>query len=253
MNAIYTIAINAVRQTIRQRLFYNVVLFGMALVLLAMVVSNITFGFPDRVVRSIGLSGVSIASCLMALLVGVSLVHQEIESKTLFVLLTRPVSRWQYVVGRFVGLVVTIAGMILALSLVFLVVLAMVGGTIGVRDLVALAMTVPEATVIGAVAIAISCFSTPTLGTGMAIGVWIIGASGDDLVRLTADQGGLNQLAKAVSYLFPAMARFDFREVVVYQLDFAVSEPLWALLYGFTYATAVVALASVILSRREMV
>jgi ABC-type transport system involved in multi-copper enzyme maturation permease subunit len=253
VNAIYAIAINTVRQTVRQRLFYNVVLFGLGLVLLAMVVSNITFGFPDRVVRSIGLSGVSIASCLMALLVGVSLVHQEIESKTLFVLLTRPLARWQYVSGRFLGLLIAIVAMTVALSVVFLVVLSMVGGSVSGNDLVALGMVVPEAAVLGAIGVAISCFSTPTLGTGIALGVWIIGASSDDLVRLTAGQDGVNHLAKVVWYVFPAMARFDFREAVVYQLELTPSEPLWALAYGFTYTLAVVSLASLVIARREMV
>ena len=171
MSSIWMIATNTVRQTVRQRLFYNVLLFGVGLVLLAMVVSGITFGYADRVVRSIGLSGVSIAVCLMALLVGVSLVHQEIDRKTLFVLLTRPLDRWQYVLGRFVGLFLTISGMTVGLSIIFsIVLLATPRGALGSADAVALAMAVVEGCVIGSVALAISCFSTPTIGTGMGWG-----------------------------------------------------------------------------------
>ena len=125
MNALWMIASNTVRQTVRQRLFYNVALFGVGMVVLAMIVSNITFGFPDRVVRSIGLSGVTFAVDLMALLVGVTLVHQEIDKKTLFVLLTRPLTRWQYVAGRFLGLFLTIVAMTVGLGLAFAAVLAL--------------------------------------------------------------------------------------------------------------------------------
>jgi Cu-processing system permease protein len=253
MNALWMIASNTVRQTVRQRLFYNVALFGVGMVVLAMIVSNITFGFPDRVVRSIGLSGVTFAVDLMALLVGVTLVHQEIDKKTLFVLLTRPLTRWQYVAGRFLGLFLTIVAMTVGLGLAFAAVLSLSRGSLGPGDVTALVTTIPEAAVLGAVGVAISCFSTPTIGTGMGIGVWIIGASSDDLVRLTADQGAANELAKVVSYVFPALARFNFREAVVYQLDIQMADVLGACLYGMCYTGAVVALASIILSRREMV
>ena len=87
---IIAVAQNTFRQTLRERLFLNIIIFGVFMILLAMVLANITFGYPDRVVRSIGLSGISIAANLVALLVGVSLIHQEIDRKTLFVVLTRP-------------------------------------------------------------------------------------------------------------------------------------------------------------------
>ena len=85
MNPILVIAGNTLRQTVRQRLFLNIGIFGIGMVLLAMLVGSITYGFPDRVVRSIGLSGVTIAVDLMALLLGVGLIHEEIDRKTLFV------------------------------------------------------------------------------------------------------------------------------------------------------------------------
>lgn len=255
MNAVWVIASNAFRQTLRQRLFYNVAVFGVGMLLLSMLVGILTFGYPDRVVRSIGLSGVSISLNLIALLVGVSLIHQEIDKKTLFVVLTRPVRAWQYVLGRYLGLVLTLIVACLGLALVFFLTLTLVAGTVGVRDLIALAATIPEAAVIGAIGIMLSAFSTPTLSAGIGLGLWIACTALDDFVRLAEKaQAELTLLiAKVASFVLPNLSRFNFREVAIYQSAIPTSEVVFAMVYGALYALALVAVASAILSRREMI
>lgn len=253
MRQILLIASNTFRQTVRQRLFYNVVLFGIGMVVFAMVVSRITFGYPDRVVRSIGLSGVSMALDLMALLIGVSLIHQEIDRKTLFVLLTRPLTHFQYTAGRYVGLLSALLVISIGLSLVFVFVLIMSRGTLSTQDLLALSVSFLEALVVGSIALVLSAFTTPTLGAGIGLGIWIVSSTTDDLIRLLKDDPLSQQMAEILSYVFPSLARFNFREAAVYQI--AVSWQDWAgvaLLSGI-YTAALVCLASLILSRREMV
>lgn len=254
MNAVWVIATNSFRQTVRQRLFYNVAVFGVGMVLLGMVVGNLTFGYPDRVVRSIGLSGVSIALNLIALLVGVSLIHQEIDRKTLFVVFTRPVRTWQYVLGRYLGLVFTVLLAGVALAVVFFGVLLSVEGVPSAQDVIALTAALPEAAILGGVGLVLSAFSTPTLSAGIGLGAWITCASLDDFVRLAekAQAESTASIARFVSFVLPNLARFNFREVAIYQQAPPIPEFFSALLYGGVYALALVALSSVILSRREM-
>ncbi|MCC7380261.1 MAG: ABC transporter permease [Deltaproteobacteria bacterium] len=253
MTAIVAIAGNTVRQVVRQRLFYNVVLFGVGLVLFSMVVGSLTFGYSQRVVRSIGLSGVVLALDLMAVLAGVTLVHQEIERKTLFVVLTRPVDRWQYVFGRFLGLLLALVTSWVGLVAVFLLTLLGARGTPTGADLAALAAGVPEAAVLAGVGLVISTFSTPTVGTGMALGLWVVASTTDDLLRLTKDDVLLRPIAHVIYYLLPCLDHFDFRELAVYQLPVVPGELLWAYGYGSMYVVVLVALGGMILSRREMV
>ena len=254
MTQILAIAHNTFRQTVRQRLFYNVIIFGVFLLILGMIIGTLTFGYPDRVVRSIGLSGSVIALDLMALLVGVSLIHQEIERKTLFVVLTRPLRRWQYALGRYLGLVATLFVSMLGLSVIYCVVLVLVAGTPAVGDFIALGLGVAEASVIGGMALVLSAFSTPTLSAGMGLGLWIAGATTDALVRLTRDAGEIpHAIAKVVSFVLPAMSRFNFRDLAVYQQPIPTSDVFGALVYAALYSTALVALASAVLSRRQMV
>lgn len=250
---ILSIASNSVREIVRQRLFSNVIVFGVGLLMLAVVVSNITYGYPDRVVRSIGLGGVAIATNLMSLLVGVSIVHREIEQKTLLVVLTRPVERWEYVVGRYLGLVSTLALVVFGFSVIFCLVLLYVNGTPSVQDGVALGMSFVEACVLGAFAVVLSSFSTPSLSAGIGLGFWIACASADDLVNLTekADPG-VKMLSKAIATILPNFARFNFREAAVYADPLPWGTVAWAGVYGILYAIAFVSLASGILSRREM-
>lgn len=254
MNAIFVIATNTFRQTVRQRIFYNIAIFGVGMLLLSMVIGNLTYGYPDRVVRSIGLAGVAIATDLIALLVGVTLIHQEIDRKTLFVVLVRPVRRSSYVWGRYLGLIATLALTLVGLSLAFFVTLLGVQGEIRSGDIVALSAALPEAAIIGGIGLALSAFSTPTLSAGLGIGVWLLGAVTDDFVRLTEKSDELTKaVAKVAYYVFPSLARFNFRELAIYQTSVVPSEYLGSFAYGVVYCVVLGSIASIILTRREMV
>ncbi len=255
MNSILLVASNTLRQTIRQRLFFNIAVFGVGMLALSVVVSFLTYGYPYRVVRSLGLSGVSLALDLMALFLSVSLVHQEIDRKTLFVVLTRPLTRAEYVIGRFTGLIYALVLVLLGFSAAFIAALVTCGGTPSVQDGVALAACLPEAAILAAFGLILSCFSTPTLSAGIGLGFWVASTTTDDLVRLTenAEDPVSHFVAKVVFYVLPAFSRFDFREQAVYADSVLMADVAFVFLYGFVYAAALVLLASIVLSRREMV
>ena len=254
MRPIYIIALNTLRQTIRQRLFFNVAIFGVGMLILSMVLGQITFGYPDRVVRTIGLSGSVIALDLIGLLVGVTLIHQEIDRKTLFVVLTRPVGRGQYVLGRYLGLLMALALALSGFMLVFSATIVAVGGSVTWTDMIALGLAFPEAMLIGGIGIVLSSFSTPTLSAGIGLGAWIASATTDDLLRFSAkSEPFVQSLVKVVYYVLPSLERLNFREAAIYHSTVAVNDFALALLYGVVYAGVLVAIAIVILSRREMV
>jgi ABC-type transport system involved in multi-copper enzyme maturation permease subunit len=254
MNAIFVVASNTFRQTVRERLFFNILVFAVGMILMAMTISNLTFGYPERVVRSIGLSGISIALDLMALLLGVSLVHQEIDKKTLFVVLTRPLRRWQYVIGRYLGMVLALAMTAAGLTVILCATLLSVPpAKPSLNDLFALGAQLVEACVIGGIGLVLSTYSTPTLSAGIGIGLWLCGATTDDFVRLAVkSQAAVKPLAWALYYLLPALARFNFREAAVYGSPVSLGDFAATALYGVGYASFLVLLASIVLGRREM-
>ncbi|MBK6683069.1 MAG: ABC transporter permease subunit [Deltaproteobacteria bacterium] len=254
MNSIWRIATNTLRQTVRERLFFNILIFGLAMILLSLVVGNLTYGSIFRVVRSIGLTGVTLAVDLIALLVAVSLVHQEIDRKTLFVVLVRPIARWQYIVGRYLGLMLAVGSALAGFSAIYLLAVVIGMGTPSSKDALALLMILPEASVLGAFGIMLSSFSTPTLSAGVGLGFWIAATAVDDFVRLTADApDSLKVLARGIYYALPAFERFDFRQAALYDLPVDATLVFSSAAYGICYALALVSLAALILSRREMV
>jgi hypothetical protein len=128
------------------------------------------------------------------------------------------------------------------------------GGTASTSDVAALAMALPEASVIAGIGVVISCFSTPGVGTGMGLGIWLAAATTDDLVRLTTRSNELTRLvAKMVYCVLPSLERFDFRESAVYGQAIAMPDLLLTASYGVMYSLALALLASLVLSRRQMV
>lgn len=253
MSSIWLIATNTLRESVRKRLFLNVLIFGIGMVLFAMVASNLTIGVPARVVRSIGLSGTSVALNLLTMLLGVGLIHSEIDKQTLFVVLTRPVDRWQYVSGRYLGLAMSSALVAVGFTLAHIVVLVALGEP-NWRDFLALGASWVEAVVLGGFALVLSAFSTPSLSAGVCLGFWVVCTASDDLVGLTRKAEPTTRiLAEAVHYLLPAFSRFNFREVAIYGDGI---DP-WALAhvsgYGLGYVVLFTILASLILQRRDMV
>jgi ABC-type transport system involved in multi-copper enzyme maturation permease subunit len=254
MTRIYLVAQNTFRQVLRQRLFLNIVIFGVGMVALAVVVSNITFGYQSRVIRSIGLSGITLAVDMMALLVAVGLIQGEIERKTLFVLLSQPISRTQYVLGRFAGLAATLAMVAVAFAGIFAFSLVLGRASIQVVDVVALAGGYVEALLLASFGLVLSAFTTPTLAAGIGLGFWIAASTTDDLVNLVrATEGGNQQLALFISWALPNLQRLNFREFAVY--GEAVDAGLFAasILYGLLWTAAFLVLSSLILRQRQMV
>ncbi|MEM1023885.1 MAG: ABC transporter permease subunit [Myxococcota bacterium] len=263
MSVVGLVAGNTIRQIVRQRTFFNVFIFGLGMVIVALVVSNITFGYRDQVVRSIGLSGVILAVDLMALLLSIGLIHAELDRKTLFVVMTRPVTRTAYVLGRALGLFAVLSMAMASFGLVVLLTLLSVGGAPTLHDVYALSGGLVEAGILGSFGLVLSAFTTPMLGTGIGLGFWIAASTTDDLVRLARLKGdnsmgealhsGNETMAQALSYVLPNFQVLNFRTEAVYRLTIPGDEFAWALVYGVLWIVGFLLLAGLILSRRELV
>ena len=253
MKTIYLIASNTVREVVRQRIFANITIFGVVMLVFALAVSNITFGFPDRVVRSVGLAGASIATSLMSLLLAVGIIHREIDRQTLFVVLTRPVARWQYATGRYLGLVAVLLGVVLGFAGVFTLMLGVVGGSPSWADGITFGMCYVEAAVLAGFGLVLSSFSTPTLSAGIGLGFWLACLGVDDLLHLSEKASPvIRGLSVCIVYALPSFSRFNFREAAVYGDDVALGTLMWSAGYGLLYAVGFVLLAGAVLERREL-
>ncbi len=252
MSNVRLIASHTFRQVIRQKAFLNVGLFGLGMVILAVVVASLTYGDPARVVRSIGLSGVVGATDLLAILLGASLIYRDIEDKTLYIIFARPVHRWQYLLGRHLGLFAASALVLVGFSLCLLVAMAIGGDSFSIRDVKALLAALGEVSFMAAVGLSISTVMAPSLGVGVGLSLWVAAASADDLQRLMSQQkDAVAPLLETFFSLLPQLVWFDLRSAAVHGFDIAMSQVAIAWLYGALYTIAFLGLGLWMLSRRE--
>ncbi len=251
---IWAIAVNTFREAIRDKVLYNILFFALVVILLSVTISNLTLGQRVKIIQDVGLASMSFFGLLMAIFVGIQLVYKEIQRRTVYVLLSKPVTRFQFLMGKYLGLAVTIVVNVLLMTVPFLLILASAEGfkpSLGLAAAVFLILV--ELMLVTAVALFFSTFSTPTLSAMFTLGVWIIGHLSSDLRILGAASGapGVKELTTAVYYLVPNLNNFNLKTEAVYGLPIAPGFVIFAVLYGILYTALLLLAATVVFRRRD--
>lgn len=257
MRKIAAIALVTVREALRQKLAVNLLVFAVALLGASYTISTLTFGEMYRIIVNLGLSAMEVFGTLIAAFLGAGLVARDVERRSLYPIITKPVSRAQYVVGRYLGLVATTSLNLLVMALTFSLVLALYTGGLGFLSgtpllIVLLAMAIQFA-MVGAIATFFSAFSTATLAAIFTLALVVAGHVAVDMVRYWAKEGGaVATLGRAAYAVLPNLQALDLKEAMVYrdavQLSFAWS----GVGYGLLYSAGVLALAAAVFSRRDL-
>ncbi len=251
---ILAIAGNTFREAIRDRVLYNLVVFVLLITACAILLGELTAGQEARTIVNIGLNAMLIFGTFIAIFVGVGLVSKEIEKRTVFNIFSKPVNRTEFIIGKFFGLCLTllinVAVMGIGVSLALLYV--------GDRSLAgtiwpAIALIFVELTITTAVATMFSSFSTPALSALLTFFVFIIGHMSASLRELAA---GMNSRSaafvfEAIYYVLPNLALFSFRTEAANSLVPNASMIAYGLVYAVMYSIILLALTSMIFSRRN--
>ncbi len=213
MNRIGYVAFNTFREAVRDRVLYNLIAFALLLSGAAVLVGEISIDIERLVVVNLGLTAVSLFGVVIAIFMGIGLVSKEIEKKTLYTVLSRPVRRWEFVVGKFFGLTGTLVVNTFFMAIGVFLALLYVAHKFERADvlvLLALYFIVLEFFVVCALALFFSSFSTPIMSAVFTFALFVIGSLADDLrnfARIT--QGAAGVLAKAIAYLVPNFSAFN--------------------------------------------
>lgn len=251
---ILAIAGNTFREAIRDRVLYNLVVFVLLITACAILLGELSAGQEARTIVNIGLNAMLIFGTFIAIFVGVGLVSKEIEKRTVFNIFSKPVNRTEFIIGKFFGLCLTllinVAVMGIGVSLALLYV--------GDRSLAgtiwpAIALIFVELTITTAVATMFSSFSTPALSALLTFFVFIIGHMSASLRELAA---GMNSRSaafvfEAIYYVLPNLALFSFRTEAANSLVPNASMIAYGLVYAVMYSIILLALTSMIFSRRN--
>ncbi len=257
MRKIVEIAKVTVREALRQKLAVNLLVFAVALVASSVVISSLTFGEQYRIIVDIGLTAMEVFGTLIAVFLGAGLVAGDVQRRTVYAIVAKPVSRTQYVLGRYLGLVATTTLNLAVMALVFVAVLAVyLGGLAFVREtplLVTLASLALQFAMIGAVAVLFSSFSTATLSAIFTLSLAAAGHLASDLVAYWGKQGGASRLVGQLVYvLVPNLEALNLKEAMVYNDPLPARFLAVGFGYGVLYAAAVVAFSAGIFARRDL-
>jgi ABC-type transport system involved in multi-copper enzyme maturation permease subunit len=251
------VALNTFREAVRDRVLYNLIFFALMMMGAAVLVGQISIGIERVVIINLGLSAISIFGLVMALFIGVGLVSKEIEKRTLYSLLAKPIRRWEFLVGKYAGLLLTLVVNTTFMTLALAVALLYVGRSFLRTDasiLVAIYFILLELALVTALALFFSCFSSPMLSTLFTLGIYITGIFSKDIREVGALTGnvGLNGVTLAIYYLVPNFHNFN----AIAAAGHGESIPLWLVgentLYAALYITLLLLAASAVFSQRNL-
>ncbi len=239
----------------RDRILYLLFFFAALGIAASRVLAVLTVGDRVKIIKDIGLASISLFGVLMAILIGTGLVYKEIDKKTIYTLLAKPLHRAEFILGKFLGLVLTLFVMTAAMTLIFLAIvyahtLKIEGGL-----LVAVAYIFLELVLITAVAILFSSFSTPILSSLFALAFTIIGhlSWGLELIIKKMEAGAGKVLVQGLYMILPDLENFNFKTEVVHGLPIPPGIYLSSFLYGVCYTAFILGLAVLIFRRRDFI
>lgn len=247
------IALNGFRESRRNRVSVVVAFFAAGLLLCSTLITDVAVYTFERVLTDVGLGAMTIALVLLTIFLSSSQLSREIERKTLFLVVTKPVSRSTFLLGRFAGNLLTVAALLAAMTVVFLIQVRVFGNPITASQLVAVAMLLVELVVVSSVGFLMSSFAGQTVSGIVTTGLFFAGHLSQDLYELSsrAKVPALQILGKITYYLLPNLDRLNYRPMAAYNLVPAASETTRAVAYGAGYAAIMLCLAVIIFNRRD--
>lgn len=251
------VALNTFREAVRDRVLYNLVFFALLMIAASVAVGQISIGIEQTVIVSLGLSAISVIGLLISVFLGVALVSKEMDKRTLYTLLAKPVRRWEFLLGKFGGLVLTLAVNTAAMALGLLLAMLYVKHSLERSDavvLVAVYFILLKLALIVALALLFSCFTTPLLAILFTVGLYIAGLYVQELRNLPIEvmSPAMSAFTKWISYLLPNFENFNVMAMAAHGRAVPGALILQNTLYTVVYCTIVLTAAAAVFSRRNL-
>jgi ABC-type transport system involved in multi-copper enzyme maturation permease subunit len=251
------VALNTFREAVRDRVLYNLVFFALLMMGAAIIVGEISIGIERIVIVSLGLSAISFVGLLMAVFIGVGLVSKEMDKRTIYAVLAKPVRRWEFLVGKFGGLIFTLAVNTAAMSAGLFLALLYVAHALQRSDavlLLAVYFILLKLAIVVALALLFSCSTTSLLSILYCTGFYIAGSFVQQMRTLRTDLIGHATAAfmRWLSYLLPNFENFNVTGAVAHGVPVPPALILQNTLYAAIYCAIVLAAAAVIFSRKNL-
>ena len=251
---LWALMLNTFKATVRDRVLLNILVFAVALMALSVGVSDWSLGQQVKVVKDFGLSAMSIFGLLIALFIGLRLMVQELEEGTIYILASKPVARHEIVLGKFLGLALTLAVNVILMTLALWGAALLMEGRVDLGLLPAVVLIYVEILIVVAFALFYASFAKPMLAALFTLGTYAVGhLSGflHDYVRLYPDRG-FHWLFRVIHAVAPNLEKLNLKMAVVEGLARPPHAVLYGLIYGVCYLGVVLFFTVWIFQRKDL-
>lgn len=251
---IWAIAANSFREVIRDRILYFIGFFALLMAFAWRLLPEIAVGTHEKIFLDLGLAAIGLLGVIVAVFVGTGLINKEIDKRTILVLIPKPLSRAEFILGKHLGLSGVLAVMLGVMLMIYL--LMLLGMKVSFQALpliVSVFYLGLELILIAAVALAFGVFTSSILATLMTFGVYVMGHISKDLIQLGIISKNANILAitKNIYLILPDLERLNFRNEAVYGLLPSADVLIGNALYSLVYTGLLLGISILIFSRRQ--
>lgn len=250
---IWTLATNTVREAVRNKLLYTLLFFAILLIASGMLLSTLSYVERERILQDIGMAAIRVFAVAIAIFVGVGLIHKEVDRRTVYTILSKPLSRTEFLLGKYVGLVLTIWLQIGIMVAAFAGVSLSVGAPLTGAHAAAFLLTGVELALVVAIATLFSAFTTPMLASLFSTSLWIVGHLTRELRDLgaSAELESVRQVTALLHRVLPDLESFNLTLEAAHGLPVAASDVWLPVLYAAGYVSILLLGAVAIFERRD--
>lgn len=253
MRSIAVIALNTFRENLRDKILYNLLLFALFLIGGSAILGRLTFIDHDKIMTDAGLAAINIVGVIIAIFVGIGLVNKEIERRTIYTIIARPIRRSEFLLGKYLGLVTTLGVNLCVMVAVYFAVLYLNHTPIYPSLLQAAQLIFIELLIVTATALLFSTFTTPSLSAMFTIGLYVVGHLSSDLRGLAV--ASTSEIMKTVTtglyYVVPNLEMLNLKGQAAAGIPVALSYQAIATAYGLLYSCLLLAVACAVFERRD--
>lgn len=266
MRVIGHIAVNVFKESVRDKVLYNLVFFAVLLIAVSYLLGQLTAGQDIKIIKDLGLAAISMFGLFIAVFIGIGLVSKEVERRSIYSLLSKPIRRQEFIIGKYLGLVLTLLVNVAIMTAAYYAVLAcmawVAGGwflpawdapAVDPALLKAILMILLQLMIVTALALLFSTFTSPILATALTLGLYVIGHFNADLghFETVVSSRPVILLARGLYYVLPNLASFDIKTSVVHALPVPTVYLLLNGVYALVYISALLVVATLIFMRRD--
>jgi ABC-type transport system involved in multi-copper enzyme maturation permease subunit len=230
------VAANTFRETVRERVLYNLVFFAILMTLSGLLVGELSIRQDEKIIKDVGLTAMDVFGTLIAVFIGVGLVNKEMERRSLYPLLAKPLSRSEFFLGKFAGLALTLLVNVAVMTLGLYAALLLAGRGLGwagiAKGVYAIYLGV---LLVVALSMFFSTLTSSALAAVGTVAVLVAGRFSDVIRNMREVVAAPGWLVSALYYVVPNFRNFDFKNQVAYGDPVSASALLAVTLYAIVY------------------